>query len=87
MSLSKPDCKICSSLKPKIEKMLKDFSNLKLISVNLELIPDAAEIYSVTNLPTIILYAMGKEVYRTDRGHDVDEIKNKIEKYNKILFV
>ncbi|MBI9103158.1 MAG: thioredoxin family protein [Spirochaetales bacterium] len=86
MSLSKKDCAICQTLKPKVEHLLADFSDLKAIAVDLDLIPDAIKEYSITNLPTLLIYAMGKEVYRKDRAHNPMELKETIEKYHKILF-
>jgi len=86
ISLSKQECVICQTLKPKVEQMLSNFSDLKTVFVDLDIIPDAINEYSVTNLPTILIFAMGKEVYRKDRSHDPREIKDTVEKYHKILF-
>lgn len=86
ISLTKPDCEICKFLKPRIEKILADCSDLKVLFIDLEKLPAAAGKYSVSKLPTLLIYAMGKEVYRADRSYDTDEIRDKIDKYHRILF-
>ncbi len=86
MSLSKQDCRICKILKPKMEKALSIFPNLKALFVDIEDLPEAKLQYKVQKTPTILLFAMGKEVVRVDRSHDPEELTENVAKYYKILF-
>lgn len=83
--LSRPDCGVCVALIPKIEEMIKEFSNLKARYIDLDELPEAAGKFSIFTIPGIIVFIQGKESIRKARYVSIDELNNEIERYNDLL--
>jgi thioredoxin-like negative regulator of GroEL len=77
-------CSVCTKLLPKVEEISKS-EKVEFINIYIEDIPTVTGRYNVFSAPTIIMFVMGKEVYREGRFFRASEFKNKIYKYKNLL--
>lgn len=77
-------CSVCIELLPKIEGAAAA-EKIKFIDIYIEENREVGTKYNVFTAPTVIMFAMGKEVYREGRFLRVSELKNKIYKYKEFL--
>jgi thioredoxin 1 len=71
-------CGPCKAMVPIVEKALndEDFSNIKLVSINIEEEPDAARQYGIRAIPTLLLVKDDSEVLKTLVGSaSVEQVK------------
>lgn len=78
------NCSVCTELLPKVEEVAKT-EKIKFIDIYIEDNREIGTTYNVFSAPTIIMFAMGKEVYREGRFLRVSELKDKIYKYKELL--
>jgi len=83
--ISTPDCNVCKTLLPKIEKMLKKFPEIINRYIDADNIKEVAGYLSVFTVPTMILFIDGKETIRKARNLSIAEMENEIERYYKML--
>ena len=57
-------CQPCKQVDVQLEKLEKEFENVKFLSLDIDNIPKLAQKYQVKSLPTIILFKNGREVKR-----------------------
>lgn len=79
-------CGVCNDIKPKIEKILKDYPNINKIYVDVEKSHKVAVDYNIFTIPGIILFVEGKETIREARQISIGDIKNRIDRYYNLLF-
>ncbi|OQY41273.1 MAG: hypothetical protein B6227_05725 [Fusobacteriia bacterium 4572_74] len=77
-------CNVCTELLLKVEDVVEE-EKIKFIDIYIEDNREVGSKYNVFTAPTIIMFAMGKEVYREGRFLRVSELKDKIYKYKKLL--
>jgi len=77
-------CSVCTELLPKVQEVSKT-EKIEFIDIYIEDIPGVTGRYSVFSAPTIIMFVMGREVYREGRFFRVSELKDKIYKYKNLL--
>ncbi len=78
------NCNVCLELLPKVEEVAAA-EKIKFIDIYIEENREIGTEYSVFTAPTIIMFAMGKEVYREGRFLRISELKDKIYKYKELL--
>lgn len=83
---SSKSCGVCKVIKPKLDEMLKAYPKLKSLQIDVEGNIKLAASYSVFTLPAVIVFVNGKETIREARYINVEEIKNKIERYYKLMY-
>ena len=60
-----PWCGPCRALAPHLETLAREYGeSLLILKVDVDAHPDAAKAYSVTSLPTLVLFRDGEEVKR-----------------------
>lgn len=69
-----PWCGPCKAMKPIVEKILEDFSDIEYIDVNIDDNPDMAAKYGIRAIPTLILLT-GKETKRLVGSSTADKIR------------
>ena len=69
-----PWCGPCKAMKPIVEKILEDFSNIEYVDVNIDDNPDMAAKYGIRAIPTLILLT-GKETKRLVGSSTADKIR------------
>ena len=85
--LSKNDCNVCKSLKPKIIEMIEsDFPMINFCYINIEEAKEISGQFSVFSVPTIIFYFDGKETIRISRNVNLLELKSRIERFYNLFF-
>jgi len=83
---STEDCGICSSLLPKLDKMLESYPKVKSFHISIDKVPAASGKFSVFTVPTIIVYVDGREAIREARFISMDVLEEKLSKYYSLFF-
>jgi thioredoxin-like negative regulator of GroEL len=85
--LSTPECNVCKVLKPKVIEMLKaDFPQIHFYYVDLNEAKEISGQLSVFSVPTILIYFEGKETIRASRNVHLEELREQVERYYKMIF-
>ena len=85
--LSTLDCSVCKVLKPKVFEMLKnDFPKIHFCNIDLNKAKEISGQLSVFSVPTILVYFDGKETIKTSRNVHLEELREQIDRYYKIIF-
>lgn len=85
--LSTPECNVCKVLKPKVIEMLEvDFPNIFFCYVDLNEAKEISGQLSIFSVPTILVYFEGKETIRASRNVHLDELREQIDRYYKMIF-
>ena len=85
--LSTPECSVCKVLKPKVIEMLKDyFPQIHFCYVDLNEAKEIRGQLSVFSVPTILVYFEGKETIRISRNVLLEELREQIDRYIKMIF-
>lgn len=85
--LSTPECNVCKVLKPKVIEMIEsDFTEINFCYVDLNLAKEISGQLSVFSVPTILVYFEGKETIRVSRNVHLEELREQIERYYKMIF-
>jgi thioredoxin 1 len=84
--LSTPECSVCKVLKPKVIEMLKDdFPKIHFCYVDLNEAKEIRGQLSVFSVPTILVYFEGKETIRTSRNVHLEELREQVDRYYKMI--
>ncbi|GEN57601.1 thioredoxin-like protein YdfQ [Halolactibacillus alkaliphilus] len=78
--ISRPNCSVCVSLLPQIEKVFEDFPAIKTAYVNQEDVPEVAGRFNIFTVPVLILFVDGKEYLREARIVPIEPFKEKVSK-------
>lgn len=85
--LSTPECNVCKVLKPKVLEMIEnDFPEITFCYVDLNEAKEISGQLSVFTVPTILVYFEGKESIRVSRNVHLEELREQIERYYKMIF-
>jgi thioredoxin 1 len=85
--LSTPECNVCKVLKPKVIEMIEsDFPGMNFCYVDLNEAKEISGQLSVFSVPTILVYFEGKETIRASRNMHLEELREQIERYCKMIF-
>ncbi len=80
---SVPTCPPCKFIEPFMEEASGSFRTVRFYRVDIERFPEAANDFSVTNVPTLVFFRKGQEVKRLDaitgKKEIFDAIKELIE--------
>jgi thiol-disulfide isomerase/thioredoxin len=79
-------CGVCSSIKPRVEEMLKKYPNIESIQIDVEKSVKAAAAYNIFTIPAILVFIEGKEIIREARYINIEGADNKIKRYYGMLF-
>lgn len=79
-------CGACEVIKTKVENMIENFPKIKSGEIDAEIHLEIAAKYNVFSLPIMLLFIEGKESIRLGRNLDLLELKEKLERYYKIIF-
>jgi thioredoxin-like negative regulator of GroEL len=78
------NCSVCVELLPKVQEVAK-MENIEFIDIQIEEHREVGGKYNVFSAPTIMMFVMGKEVYREGRFLQVNHLTHTIEKYKNLL--
>jgi len=77
-------CSVCTELLPKVEEVAQAM-NVEFLDLYIEENREVGSQYMVFSAPTIIVFAMGKEVYREGRFLRPSDLEKTISKYKELL--
>ena len=78
---SSPNCGICESLKPKIQRLIsQDFPRIKFQELRSDISPEIAAHFGVFSAPTLLVFFEGKEFARYVRNLSILELKEKLKR-------
>lgn len=84
---SAPDCNVCKTLKPKVKELLETrYPEVKFLYVDVSNDRELAAQLNVFAVPTLILFADGKESFRMSRFVGLDELGDKIGRIYNLYF-
>ena len=79
-------CNVCHALKPKLfDALAKNFSTMRIISIDIEEQPDIAPHYNVFSIPTLIVFLDSKEFLRKSRLMSIDDIVQTLQRPYEIM--
>lgn len=84
--LSRPDCGVCTAIKPKVEELLSRYPKIRAAYVDLDRLPSAAGEFSVFTIPAILVFTEGKESVREARYISMDLLEERIRRPYELLF-
>lgn len=79
-------CNVCKVLQPKLRDLAKNFTKAKFHLIELDDHPEAAGLFMAFSIPTFIVYSEGRELIRTARHININEVENKLKKYYNLMF-
>lgn len=81
------NCAPCLALRPKVESLVNDeFPKMKLVFINATAYPELAAAHSIFGAPTLLVFFDGKEVFRESKYVSVDQMKERIDRYYRLIF-
>lgn len=79
-------CGVCQAVKPKVEELIKNYPNIKLIEINTTKSNEISAHFSIFSIPSVIFYIEGKEVFRKSRYFSIYELEEFISKYYNLYY-
>lgn len=79
-------CGVCMAIKPKLERLIKKYPNIKLVNVETENSPELSASHNVFTIPVIILYIQGKETIREARIISMEKLEQNISRYYELFY-
>jgi len=79
------DCNVCKVLKSKLINLADKFEKSTFHSISLDDHEDAAGFFMAFTIPTFLVYSKGRELIRTGRNLNVDEIYTKLNRYHQMI--
>ena len=73
-----PDCGVCNVMHSKVERLVEDYPQILSFYTDITEEPLIASRFLEYAGPTILLILEGKEVYRSSRFIDLEELERKI---------
>ena len=70
-------CGPCKKIAPEFETIAKSFPNVSFYKMDIDLLPEIADLYQVSNLPSFIAFENG-DIFDSIVGSDVDKLKKLI---------
>lgn len=83
---SRPDCGVCTALKPKVTDMVAGLPEAAAYYVNLDEIPEAAGEYSIFTIPGIVLFVDGRETIREARYVSAENLEAQMHRLHSLRF-
>ena len=80
-----PDCGVCNVMHGKVERLVENYSQLLSFYTDITEEPLIASRFLVYAGPTVLLILEDKEVYRSSRFIDLDELERKIDQLIEFL--
>ena len=78
--IGQKNCSVCHSLKPQVETILREYSDIVLLELDALETPMVAEAFQVLTVPVLLFFIDGKEYLRKARIVNTQELKAAIDK-------
>jgi thiol-disulfide isomerase/thioredoxin len=83
---SRPGCGVCSALWPRVAAMVDALPRAVARSIDLDLFPGAAGVYSIFTVPAVLVFVDGKESIREARHIDLRGLRGSVERLYRLRF-
>ena len=80
------DCNVCKVLKPKLLGLAESYEGSTYHSIYIDDHKDVAGFFMAFSVPTFLVFSEGRELMRSARHLDMEEIKNKLDRYYEMIF-
>ncbi|MEA1986120.1 MAG: thioredoxin family protein [Candidatus Marinimicrobia bacterium] len=80
------DCNVCKIIQPKLRELAKKYDGSTFNLIELDDNKDASGFFMAFSVPTILVYSEGKELIRTGRHLNIDEMKFQLDRYYEMIF-
>lgn len=78
-------CGVCVAIKPRMQELLAKYPNVKEMYVSVDALEEAAGEFMIFTVPTIIVFAEGKEVHRESRIIDFKRLEFELSRWSEFL--
>lgn len=78
-------CGVCVAIKPRIQQILGNYTHIKPIYIDIDSLQSLSGEFMIFTVPTIILFAEGKEVHRESRIIDFKKLEFEISRWGHYL--
>lgn len=78
-------CGVCLAIKPKMKELLEQYPDTKGIYVYIDSLKEISGEFMIFTVPTIIIFAQGKEVHRESRIIDFKRLEFELSRWNEHL--
>lgn len=78
-------CGVCVAIKPKMEALLERYKKAKGVYVYIDSVKEISGEFMIFTVPTIIVFAEGKEVHRESRIIDFKRLEFELSRWNEHL--
>ncbi|HHX62689.1 MAG TPA: thioredoxin family protein [Epulopiscium sp.] len=78
-------CGVCEAIKPRMEELLGKYSDIKEIYVYVDEVKEAAGEFMIFTVPTIIMFAEGKEVHKESRIIDFKRLEFELSRWSEFF--
>lgn len=82
---STKECGVCVAIKPRLEALLGKYSGIKQMYVYVDELEAASGEFMIFTVPTIILFAGGREVHRESRIIDFERLEFELARWAEFL--
>jgi len=84
--LTTKNCNVCKVLQPRLRDLASKFIGSEFHLLDLDVLKEASGYFMAFSVPTFLVYSEGKELLRESRYMNLDEIKNKLDRYYEMIF-
>lgn len=79
-------CSVCRDMKPKIDRMIEKYPQIKVVSVDVQKMTELSASYRVFTAPAIILFIQGKETIREAGIISIVRLEDAISRYDALFY-
>ena len=79
------DCGVCTAIKPRLQQLVEKYTQVKQISIWMDSLVEASGEFMIFTVPTIIVFAQGKEVHSESRIIDFRRLEFELSRWNDFL--
>lgn len=82
---STKNCGVCTTIKPRLRQLAEKYTQLEEIYIWVDSLIEASGEFMIFTVPTIIVFAEGKEVHRESRIIDFKRLEFEISRWDDFL--
>jgi thiol-disulfide isomerase/thioredoxin len=80
------NCSVCDAIEPVIQNIIKKFPKTNYNHIFIDSMVEASGEFMVFTVPTIILYAQGKEIHRQGRFISFEELEFQLSRWYEFFY-
>jgi thioredoxin-like negative regulator of GroEL len=80
------DCNVCKVLQPRLRDFANKFKGSEFHLIDLDVLKETSGYFMAFSVPTFLVYSEGRELIRTARHLNIDEIRAKLNRCHKMIF-